>query len=126
MKILIIEDELLIQKSLKKIFESRGATVLTSGQGRMAIQLFKDHCFDKILCDLMLQDITGFDVIEEYKGLYGKEEVSAKFIIMTAYSSNEVLAKASAYGCTLLSKPFSNLSEVINLILSSSLPETMI
>ncbi len=118
MKILLIEDELLIQKSLKKLMEKKGATVYTESTGKKAIEALRNQYFDRIICDLMLQDITGFDVIESSKELYSHSEIEQKFIIITAYSSPQVLDKASQYGCLVLGKPFSDIDRVIKIFLS--------
>ncbi|MEI8345821.1 MAG: response regulator [Pseudomonadota bacterium] len=112
-RILIIEDEILIQKSLKKILEKRGAQVDAVSNGKEAIQMITQHNYDKIICDLMLQDITGFDVLEESKKKYSISEISQLFIIITAYISKQVLDKAANYGCKIISKPFDDLKIVI-------------
>jgi len=117
-KILLIEDEPLIQKSLKKLLEKRGAEVVVESRGREAIQLILNQKFNRIICDLMLQDISGFDVIEEAKGRFTTSEISKLFIIITAYSSPHVIEKATQYGCRLLSKPFENIEEALNIFLS--------
>ena len=118
-RILLIEDEPLIQKSLKKLLEKRGVSVTVESRGRDAIELIKNLEFDRIICDLMLQDISGFDVIEEAKGRFTMAEISKLFIIITAYSSPHVIEKATQYGCMLLSKPFENIDEALNIFLSS-------
>lgn len=117
MKVLIVEDELLIQKSLKKLIEKRGVEVAVESAGRNAIETIKTNDFDRIICDLMLQDITGFDVIEESKFRYSTEQIGKKFVIMTAYSSSQVLEKASQYGCQVLSKPFDDIQKAIDIFL---------
>lgn len=114
MKILIIEDEILIQQSLKKLLEKKGATVSTESRGSEALQMIKSQNFDRIICDLMLQDITGFDIIEESKSIYTGKEISNKFIIITAYSSEQVLTKAREYGCIVLNKPFANMKAALD------------
>ena len=116
---MLIEDEPLIQKSLKKLLEKKGASVTVESRGRDAIGLIQNLEFDRIICDLMLQDISGFDVIEEAKARYTMAEISTLFIIITAYSSPHVIEKASQYGCMLLSKPFENIDEALNIFLSS-------
>ena len=70
MKILIIEDEILIQKSLQKLLQIKGAEVDVQDQGEKAIQMILDNNYDRILCDLMLKDLNGFDIIEESKKKY--------------------------------------------------------
>lgn len=114
--ILIIEDEILIQQSLKKLFERRGFKVDVSASGKIAIDLILATSYDRIICDLMLQDISGFDVIEESKRKYTAEQISEKFVIMTAYNSPQVLSKANSYQCRLLNKPFDNLEEAMKVM----------
>jgi CheY-like chemotaxis protein len=121
-KILLIEDEPLIQKSLKRLLEKKGAEVVVESRGREAIQLILTQKFDRIICDLMLQDISGFDVIEEAKGRFTMAEISKLFIVITAYSSPHVIEKATQYGCLLISKPFENIDEVLSIFLSEGVP----
>ena len=114
--ILIIEDEILIQQSLKKLFERKGLKVDVSASGKIAIDLILAHDYDRIICDLMLQDISGFDVIEESKQRYTLEQIGQKFVIMTAYNSPQVLSRANSYQCKLLNKPFDNLDEALKIM----------
>lgn len=118
MKVLLIEDELLIQKSLKKLMEKRGATVTALSSGKAALEQIFAQDFDRIICDLMLQDITGFDVIEDAKKRYTQSEISKIFIIITAYTSQQVLEKAESYNCQIIGKPFEDLNEALGLFLS--------
>lgn len=123
MKILVIEDELLIQKSLKKMLELRGAQVEAVARGTEAISLLQRSSYDRVICDLMLNDITGFDIIEETKKRYSDEEISKIFIIISAYSSPQVLEKAQKYGCKILNKPFTNLNHAIDIFLNENINE---
>ncbi len=118
-KILLIEDEPLIQKSLKKLLENKGAEVVVESRGKEAIQLLLNQDFDRVICDLMLQDISGFDVIEESKQRFTVAEIAKLFIIITAYSSPHVIEKATQYGCQLLSKPFENIDEAISIFINT-------
>lgn len=117
MKILVIEDEILIQKSLQKLLKRGGAEVDVTASGIEAIEMISNTNYDRIVCDLMLKDITGFDIIEESRDKYNEEELSKLFFIITAYSSPQVLEKAHAYGCRVINKPFKNIQETINLFL---------
>ncbi len=123
MDILIIEDEILIQQSLKKFLEKFECNVTTTASGYDAIELIQSNSFDRIVCDLMLQDITGFDIIEESKSKYSLDEISKLFVIITAYPSNQVLRKAKEYDCILLNKPFKNIIEDIKTIIAGKLNE---
>lgn len=117
MKILIVEDEILIQRSLKILLEKRNATVTTTGNGKEAIKLIHENEYDRIVCDLMLQDISGFDVIEESKIKYNLEQISNKFLIITAYSSDQVIQRAQSYKCNLINKPFNDINTALESIL---------
>lgn len=114
--ILIIEDEILIQQSLKKLLERKGFTVDVSASGKIAIDMIFNNTYDRIICDLMLQDISGFDVIEESKRKFGTAEISEKFVIMTAYNSPQVLSRANSYQCRLLNKPFEDLEAAMKIM----------
>ncbi len=117
MKILLVEDDPTIQRALSKLMEKRGAKVDKESNGKSAINLILKKDYDKIICDLMLQDIHGFDILEEAKKKYSASQIRQKFIIITAYSSPQVLKKAEAYGCRLFAKPFDNIQEVLDIFL---------
>jgi CheY-like chemotaxis protein len=117
MNILIIEDEPLIRKSLSKLLKARGANVTEESSGKKALMHIRDNEYDRIVCDLMLTDITGFDIIEGSKAYYPIDLISTIFIIITAYSSEQVLERAQSYRCKLIQKPFNDLKEVINTIM---------
>lgn len=117
MNILIIEDEILIQKSLTKLLQKKGVNVTATASGTEAIKFILNQDFDKIICDLMLNDISGFDVIEESKKKLTSKEISKKFVIMTAYSSPQVHEKAQKYNCKFLTKPFENLTQALDVFL---------
>ncbi len=118
MNILLIEDEPLIQRSLKKLLEKKGASVTVESNGKQAINLILEQDFSRIICDLMLHDISGFDIIEDAKKKYALNEISKLFIIITAYSSPQVLDKAHHYGCKVLGKPFTNIEEALEIFLA--------
>ncbi|MBT6325289.1 MAG: response regulator [Bdellovibrionales bacterium] len=118
MKILVVEDEILIQKSIIMLLKKRGVDADGSSSGKEAIDLIINNNFDRILCDLMLKDITGFEIIEESKKKYTTKEIQNKFIIMTAYSSDNILEQASRYGCYIIKKPFNNINQVINYLIN--------
>lgn len=117
MRILVIEDEILIQKSLSKLLTRKGAQVDATASGIEATQLIQENDYDRIICDLMLKDITGFDILEESRSKLSPEDISKKFVIMTAYSSEQILEQAKQYNCAFVNKPFESLENTIDLFL---------
>jgi DNA-binding response OmpR family regulator len=87
-KILVIEDEILIQQSLKKLLERRGFSVDVSASGKQAINMILNGHYDRSVCDLMLQDISGFDVIEESKKNHKKLLIESAGGVMTPINNN--------------------------------------
>ncbi len=114
--ILLIEDEPLIQRTIKIFLERKGSQVTATSSGREAIELIINNTYDLIICDLMLNDITGFDVIEDSKKKLSPDEISEKFVIITAYSSEQIISKAEQYGCKIYPKPL-DVSAVIDELL---------
>ena len=118
--ILLIEDEILIQKSLTILLEKRGANVTTCSNGRDGIEKINSYHFNRVICDLMLNDITGFEILEESKNKYSPQEISQLFVIITAYSSKQIIDNAARYNCPILSKPFEDINMALDLFLNIS------
>jgi len=118
MRILIIEDEPLIRKSLKILLEKKGHQVDATAYGKEAIELLKINPYERVLLDLMLQDLNGFDIIETVRLYQSSEEIKNKFIIMTAYFSVNILDKAKSYGCPIWQKPFENIHKLLDGIIN--------
>lgn len=118
MKILIIEDEFLILKTLETFILKVGHQVDTSQSGRSAIELLQKKSYDLIITDLMLNDISGFDIIEESKKVYNSKEIQEKIIVITAYKSDDIINRVKGYGCRFFEKPFVDVKSTIEKMLS--------
>jgi formate/nitrite transporter len=64
-KMLIIDDEEIVLKSCRKIFEAEGFEVTTTTSPQEGLKLVSDVSFDVILCDWMMPGFDGMDVVEE-------------------------------------------------------------
>jgi len=113
-KFLIVEDEILIQKSIKKMLELQGHEVDATVSGTQALDFLRLKKYDRVICDLMLKDITGFEVLEECKLLFSPDIIKDLFIIITAYSSDQILNLATQYGCSVIKKPFADFKSTID------------
>ena len=116
-KILVIEDEFLISFSLKKLLEAKGAQVEVEASGTKALEKILKVKYDRIVCDLMLLDISGFDVIEGSKSVYSENDIASKFVIITAYATEQILTKAKEYSCPVINKPFQDIHNALEIIL---------
>lgn len=66
-KILIIEDDIAIQKMYTVKFRKEGFSVLGAVTGNEALDILKKNTPDIILLDIMLQDMSGLEVLENVK-----------------------------------------------------------
>jgi two-component system KDP operon response regulator KdpE len=68
-RILVVDDEIAIQRSLGPLLRSRGYTVDLASNGAEALQLFKDNAPDLVVLDLGLPDMQGADVCRRIRSL---------------------------------------------------------
>jgi len=103
--VLIIEDNLEIRENTAEILELTGFRVLSSEDGHHGIALAIDEKPDVILCDIMMPDINGYQVIKELKD--NPETSAIPFIYVTASGEKSEIKRAmdmGAYG--YIRKPF--------------------
>ncbi len=63
-KILVVDDELSIQRTLKDILEFEKYKVLMAGNGMEAIEMVRNESFDLILLDIKMPEMDGLEVLE--------------------------------------------------------------
>jgi two-component system, NtrC family, response regulator PilR len=103
MNLLIVDDEVSLRDFLEIVFEGEGARVETAESVTAARELLKRFDPDVVLCDLMLPDGSGLDLLREVKPR--KEHVS--FIMITAFTSTRSAVEALKAGAfDYIAKPF--------------------
>lgn len=102
-KILLVEDEPVLRKSLERFLRGKGHEVFSAGDYDEASPLLKTGSLDLLIIDLVLPSGKGFALIEEAKNASSP----VKIIVMTAYSSQAVKEKLLRLGIFgYLEKPF--------------------
>jgi two-component system KDP operon response regulator KdpE len=66
-RILIVEDELAIRRSLEIGLRANGYEVLIAADGRTALQACSEDAPDLLLLDLGLPDLSGFEVLRQLR-----------------------------------------------------------
>jgi DNA-binding response OmpR family regulator len=79
-KILIVEDELNMVNGLKDNLEFEGYEVETAMEGGSGLQKILHNKYDLILLDIMLPQISGFDICKAVR----KEGVNTPIVLLTA------------------------------------------
>jgi two-component system alkaline phosphatase synthesis response regulator PhoP len=67
MRILLVEDEDSIRETLRLNLEFEGYEVITTGNGRKALELVEHQHFDLLLLDVMLPEVDGFTITEKVR-----------------------------------------------------------
>lgn len=103
MNLLIVDDEVSLRDFLEIVFEGEGARVETAESLAAARELLKRFDPDVVLCDLMLPDGSGLDLLREVKPR--KENTS--FVMITAFTSTRSAVEALKAGAfDYIAKPF--------------------
>ena len=82
MQILIVEDEVLLAKSLREILEDSGHEVSLAYDGQEGLELARSTPFDLLILDLMLPKLNGFQVARTLR----KERKGIAILMLTAKS----------------------------------------
>lgn len=82
MQILIVEDEVLLAKSLKEILEESRHSVSIAYDGEEGLLLARNAHFDLLILDLMLPKLNGFQVARTLR----KEKNGLPILMLTAKS----------------------------------------
>lgn len=102
-KILIVDDERLICRSLAKEFAQEGYTVFTAENGKEALALYEEESPEVVLLDLKLPDMNGLEVLKRLREL----DKNITVLIITAYGSLDSAIQALRLGAyDYLTKPF--------------------
>lgn len=94
--LLIVEDDRVICEMLAKVIERkyRDVTIYHAENGRIGVDLFKEHKPEIILTDINMPVMDGIEMAAAIKAL----DADAHFIVMTAYSDKAYFEKFSEIG----------------------------
>jgi len=102
-KMLIIDDEEIVLKSCRKIFEAEGFDVVTTTSPQEGLKLVSDSSFDVILVDWMMPGFDGMDVVEEID----RRSPNAAVVMISGYPSVGRATEAMKRGAMdYVAKPF--------------------
>lgn len=79
-RILIVDDEKKLLRSLEDFFSTQGYEVLCAARGDEAVKIALEKAPDLVILDIMLPDISGYDVCRQVKA----KLPSARVIMLSA------------------------------------------
>lgn len=109
MKILIVDDEPLVRKSLSRACTSRGHQVIEAQDGAEGLSKWLSEKPDLVFLDVLMPGLNGPQVLKEI----GSQR-TGKVILMSAYSGEHNVQTATQIGADLfIAKPFDDIFEVV-------------
>ncbi|MDE3166599.1 MAG: sigma-54-dependent Fis family transcriptional regulator, partial [Acidobacteriota bacterium] len=104
-KVLVIDDEIDIREGLELLLTTEGYLADTAHNGTEGLAKLAANSYDLVLLDLMMPDIGGMQVLEEFR----KRDRETPVFMITAYGSVEAAVKALKLGANdYFSKPWDN------------------
>ncbi len=92
--ILIVDDEKGNIESLGRIFQREGFEVFTAFDGREGLEQYRQHPTDIVLCDVMMPQLDGLDLLKALKAV----DPHVQVIMVTAYGSIDRAVEAMRRG----------------------------
>ncbi len=109
MRILLVEDEESIRNLLRLNLELEGYEVVSTANGRKALDLIGGQHFDLLLLDVMLPDVDGFTITEQVR----LSNAEVPILLLTAKDTAQDRVMGLKKGADdYLAKPF-NLEELL-------------
>jgi len=105
MAVLVVDDEESVRTYLSDFLGSAGYQVRTASTGAQALEMLSGGFFDAALLDVMMPEMSGLEVLKQYRASGGASPV----IVLSALSGADDAVRAMKLGASdYLSKPFSN------------------
>jgi len=113
-RILVVDDDEHIQKSLSQYLEMEDFEVEVASSGQEALERAALQAFDLVLMDIMMPEMDGFEVVEILRAQEATSRVP--IILLTARGQDTDVLKGYHLGVSsYLTKPF-NLDELVETI----------
>ncbi len=102
-KILVVDDELIVRESLIGWFKKSGYIVSGAEGGLKAVEMLDEQDYDLVFLDIKMPDLGGMEVLDHIRSRYPQTMV----VMITAYGSVETAVEAMKQGANdYLMKPF--------------------
>ncbi len=103
MRVLLVEDDSSMAKSIELMLKSEGYVTDTTDLGEDGLDLGKIYDYDIIILDLMLPDIDGYEVLKRFRAA----KVETPILILSGLDELDNKIKGLGFGADdYLTKPF--------------------
>ncbi|WP_413577017.1 response regulator [Bdellovibrio sp. HCB290] len=111
MKVLIVDDEVLVRRSLSRAFRAKGHEVVEAENGNEGLDQWKKTTPDLVFLDVLMPGMTGPQVLKEI----GSDR-SGKVILMSAFAGEHNMETALQMGAEMfVPKPFEDIFAIVKM-----------
>ena len=107
MRILVVDDEPMVQLLLSQALEDEGHTVILASNGADALEQLEAGDYDLLFTDIHMPRLSGIDLVRAVR----QTNTRIPIIVMDSYPDVFMESEVGAEAFALLAKPF-DLSEV--------------
>lgn len=103
-RILVVDDDEPIRKLIDKVLSVQGMLVYQAESGKHGLEMINKYNFDLVLLDIMLSDISGYDVARTVR----KHDLQMPIIFLSGKREDEDIIEGLDTGAdSYMTKPFS-------------------
>lgn len=103
MKILLVEDDMMLNEMISEYLTSTGHVIISAKNGLESLEILESQKFDLLILDISLPDIDGFTILEKMH----EQKRMVPTIYISALIDIEDISRAFDLGCfDYLKKPF--------------------
>lgn len=106
MKVLIVDDEELVRKSLERVFLLRDHSVKTADNGSAGLNIWLEWHPDLVFLDVLMPKLTGVEVLERVPA-----NDRAKVVLMSAFTGTRQTQVERVD--LFLMKPFNDIFDIV-------------
>lgn len=111
MKILIVDDEALVRRSLGRAFRARHHEVLEAIDGTEGLRVWKEARPELIFLDVLMPGLSGPQVLKELGA-----QRTGRVVLMSAFAGEHNMETALEMGADLfVAKPFEDIFSVVRM-----------
>lgn len=114
MKLLVVDDDINIQRLYKEELEEEGYDVIIAGTGKDALELFEKESPDIVTLDILMPDIDGISLLRKMKEMNSKIPI----IMSTAYDYRDDFAVWASEAYIVKSSDLGELKRTIKKLIS--------
>lgn len=115
MKVLIVDDEPLVRRSLGRALKSRGHEVQEADNGLTGLAMWKADPPQVMLLDVLMPGLTGPQVLQEMREQ--QPQFETKVVLISAFTGEHNMESAQQMGASLfIPKPFADIFNVVDIV----------